>query len=59
MYVDFPAIFGPVIIESLSVSLFKYVSFDTNEPDGIIFSITGWRPSFMSISPLLSTVGRT
>ena len=57
IYVDFPAIFGPVIIENLLSSLSKYVSLSTNSPLGSIFSITGCLPPFISIIPLLSTIG--
>ena len=57
IYVDFPAMFGPVIIETLFDSLSRYVSFATNAPLGNIFSITGCLPSLMSIIPLSSTSG--
>ena len=51
--------FGPVIIASLESFLSRYVSFCTKLPDGNIFSITGWRPSFISITPLLSETNFT
>ena len=52
MYVDFPAILGPVIIASLFSFLSKYVSFSTNVPTPIIFSITGCLPFLISIIPV-------
>ena len=57
IYVDFPAIFGPVIIANLFSSLSKYVSFGTNSTAPSIFSITGCRPSFISITPSLLIIG--
>ena len=57
IYVDFPAILGPVIIASLFWSVSKYVSFDTNSPDDNIFSITGCLPSLIFNIPSLLIVG--
>ena len=57
MYVDLPAIFGPVIIDSLLSSLSRYVSFSTNTPVPSILSITGCLPPFMSKIPESSTSG--
>ena len=57
IYVDFPAILGPVIIESLSVVSFKNVSFSTKVPLSTILSTTGCLPSFISITSSLSTFG--
>ena len=57
IYVDFPAIFGPVIIETLLSDLSKYVSFEINSPCGSIFSITGCLPSLISITPESVTSG--
>ena len=59
IYVDFPAILGPVIIANLFPSSSKYVSFGTKLLLEIIFSITGCLPSFISITPPLSTSGFT
>ena len=57
IYVDLPAILGPVIIDNLFSSLSKYVSFSTKTPVPSIFSITGCLPPLISIVPELSTVG--
>ena len=57
IYVDLPAILGPVIIANLSPSLSKYVSFGTKFPIPTIFSITGCLPSFILIFPLSVTTG--
>lgn len=59
IYVDLPAILGPVIIDNLSFSLSKYVSLSIKLPLDSIFSITGCLPPFISIIPLLSTAGFT
>ena len=57
IYVDLPAILGPVIIDNLFSSLSKYVSFGTKFPIPTIFSITGCLPSFILIFPLSVTTG--
>ena len=57
IYVDLPAIFGPVIIIIRSSSLFKRVSFGTNIEFFDIFSTTGCRPSVISILPLSDISG--
>ena len=57
IYVDLPAILGPVIIDSLLSPLSKNVSFSTKTPSPNIFSITGCLPFFISIVPDESTTG--
>jgi len=57
IYVDLPAILGPVIIANLSPFLSRYVSFGTKFPLPIIFSITGCLPSLMLIIPSSFTTG--
>ena len=59
IYVDLPAIFGPVIINILSLSVFSVVSFGTNIEPLSIFSTTGCLPSFISILPLSEISGIT
>lgn len=51
IYVDFPAILGPVIIDTRFSCLSKYVSFSTKVPAPNIFSITGCLPFFILIVP--------
>ena len=57
IYVDFPAMLGPVIIDNLFSSLSRYVSFSTNMPVPSILSITGCLPPLMSKIPESSTSG--
>ena len=57
IYVDLPAMLGPVIIDNLFSSLSRYVSFSTNTPVPSILSITGCLPPLMSKIPESSTSG--
>ena len=57
MYVDLPAILGPVMIANLFSFESKYASFCTKDPAESIFSITGCLPSFISIISDLSISG--
>ena len=59
IYVDLPAIFGPVIMDTLFLWLSRYVSFAINISFSIICSTTGWRPFLMSITPVVFVFGRT
>ncbi len=59
IYVDLPAILGPVITAILFLPLSRYVSLATNKSLLIIFSTTGWRPFLISIQPFLFITGRT
>ena len=59
IYVDFPAILGPVIRSMLWSVLFTYVSFDTNVPPSDVCSITGCLPPFISILSPSFTQGFT
>ena len=51
IYVDLPAILGPVIIRSWLSSLFIMVSLGINSPLGITFSTTGCLPFSILVSP--------
>ena len=59
MYVDLPAILGPVIMFILSSAVFKKVSLGTKLPESINLSTTGCLPSFIIISFDSSTSGIT
>ena len=59
IYVDLPAIFGPVIMDTLFLWLSRYVSFAINISLLIIFSTTGWRPFRISMRPVSLIFGRT
>ena len=59
MYVDFPAMFGPVIMEIRFLWLSRYVSFGMNISFSIICSTTGWRPFRISMRPVSLILGRT
>ena len=59
IYVDLPAILGPVIIVTLFDELSRYVSLDINISLVIIFSTTGCRPFLISIIPLSLIFGFT
>ena len=59
IYVDLPAILGPVIIDTLLSPLSKYVSFEIKLLSLITFSTTGWRPPFISIIPFSFIFGLT
>ena len=59
IYVDLPAILGPVIIVTLFDELSRYVSLDINISLVIIFSTTGCRPFLISIIPLSLILGFT
>ena len=58
IYVDLPAIFGPVMMLTRSSFAPMWVSLGTKNASPRIFSTTGWRPSWIWITPLSSTVGR-
>ena len=57
IYVDLPAILGPVIMLICSFSSSRYVSLSINSPAGNIFSITGCLPPLISIIPPSSIIG--
>ena len=59
MYVDFPAIFGPVITAMRFSSLSSKVSFSTKRPLSIMRSTTGCRPPTMRSGPSAVSFGRT
>jgi len=59
IYVDLPAILGPVIIATLLELLSRYVSLAMNISLLIIFSTTGCLPFFISITPLSLILGLT
>ena len=59
IYVDFPAIFGPVMMETRFFLSSSSVSFAINILSGVIFSTTGCLPPLMSISPFSLIFGRT
>ena len=59
IYVDLPAIFGPVMTDMRFFLSFRNVSLAINMSFGIIFSTTGCRPSLMSITPFSFILGRT
>ena len=59
MYVDFPAMFGPVIISMLLFLSSMYVSLETNSPCSVVLSMTGCRPFRISSVRLSSTRGFT
>ena len=58
IYVDLPAIFGPVMMRQRSVVQLSLVSLGTKRLPFSICSTTGWRPSVMVSSSLSSTTGR-
>ena len=57
IYVDLPAMFGPVMIIMRSSVLFKLVSLGTKISRSKRRSTTGWRPSRMRISLRLFSSG--
>ena len=57
MYVDLPAMFGPVIMSVLFFEQSSRVSFGTNGAPSENFSTTGCRPPLIIISSELSTSG--
>ena len=59
MYVDFPAMFGPVITRHSTSPDASRRSFGTNRAPSVLSSSTGCRPSWMSMTPPSSTTGRT
>ena len=59
MYVDLPAMLGPVIMLTLLSSPSEYVSLGMNIPSSIILSTTGCLPSFMSMIPSVFMAGLT
>jgi len=59
IYVDFPAMFGPVIIAICLSPQSSSVSFGMNTAEFFILSTTGWRPSLILITSDISTVGIT
>ena len=59
IYVDFPAMLGPVIIASLLLFMSRNVLLAINVLSGIIFSTTGCLPSLISITPFSFILGLT
>ena len=59
IYVDLPAMLGPVIIDTLLAALSRYVSLATNISLLIIFSTTGCLPPLISIIPFSLIDGLT
>jgi hypothetical protein len=59
MYVDLPAMFGPVITRICLSPVSSRQSLGTNAPAGTVVSTTGCRPSATSIASPSSTTGRT
>ena len=59
MYVDLPAMLGPVRSVTWASSLLRYESFGTKVPGGMVLSTTGCLPSLMSMTLPLSRRGRT
>ena len=56
---DLPAILGPVIIIICWLLLLRVILFEIySSPGGSCFSITGWRPSLISISSPSFILGR-
>ena len=59
MYVDLPAMFGPVTMATRSSASLRNVSFGTKRLSFCACSTTGWRPSRMSSVRERSTSGQT
>ena len=59
MYVDLPAMFGPVMSMIWSVVVLRNAPFGTNGSASASCSTIGWRPSTISRTSESSTVGRT
>ncbi len=58
MYVDFPAMFAPVMIRIWFVLPERSTSFGTNPPETPC-STTGWRPSRITSASPVFICGRT